>query len=280
MVDEINEDSKEEMIYREFCEIGLYGNDDNRREAIKLLEEMKTEKAVDVLLKILLFHPYGKHCGDCDYNPRNEAIIPLLRLWKVAPGKIIPLLPFFFGRIRVSEELEHSYYGATYDYDKIDKETFQKLFISGLNDYDSLVRAGVFYWVDEEIIKNNLQLLMSAYKIENNEWVIKEIEEKLLYYLNEEIFDEFIELIRNYGKKMEDGDYEIAYSENVFDFDEEQVKRVVPLLLRKWKEEKDKIMKGSLKVLIDNMLSCKEKINHLFSEEEIKQLQEMEIIKK
>lgn len=278
MVDKTENELTEKQFYRKLCDIGLYGKDDERKDAIKTLEEMKTVQAVDVLLKILLYHPYGKHCDDCDSSPREDTIMPLLRLWKVAPEKIIPLLPFFLSRIRVSDRLSESNYGAILG--AMSNEILQEAFLKGLNDYDSNVRAGVLdFFTYDDYIENNLPLLIEAYKIENNEIVILEIEKIFLGFLNEEIIDELIDLIRNYGEKTEYGYYAIATREVDFD-DEEQVRKIVPILLRKWKEEQEEMMKETLKSIIETMLNYfKDKVNELFSKEVVKQLQEMDIIK-
>jgi len=273
LVDEIENEITKKQFYQKLCDLALYGSNKEFFDTVKILAKLGTVEAVEVLLKILLHHPKGKHCDECDL-PRSAAVTPLIRMWKFAPEKIIPLIPIFC-KYNVNDD--HIEENLPEMFDEIGKETLQKAFISGLNDYDSLVRFGTLYSLhDHEIMKNNLLLLIDAYKIETNIPVQNNIESILLENINEEIAEMFFELIKNYRI-----DLNKSIIENEFYPEDEMTEKIIPIFLRKWKKEKDGTIRGLIHDVVETLVnSFKEDIHEVFSKDEVKQLQEMGILEK
>ena len=264
----------EKKFYRKLCDLALYGSYGDLSEAVGILEKMETVESVDVFLKILLHHPKGKHCDECD-RPRSEAVIPLLNLWKIAPEKIIPLIPIFSAFAINHEDIYDRLCGLG---DEMGEEIMQKAFISGLNDYDHRVRGGALNTLYDNGMESHeiIPLLINAYKIETQpelqDWICK----MLLENLNEEIAEMFFELIKTYKIDLNDP---IELSD--FYPDDETIKKTTPIFLRKWKEEKDETIRGLIQDLVDELINNFEgDVNKTFNKDEVKQLQEMEIIKK
>jgi len=263
------------MIYRKYCDIVLYGNNEDFFKAVKQLEELGTIEAVEVLLKILFHDPKGLPNGDDLY--RSYAIKPLIRLWKIAPEKIIPLIPIFCkynlndeGFVSIEDVLVKMR-------DEIGKEKLQKAFISGLNDYDYRVRVGTIYCsVFDHIIEDNLPLLVDDYKIETNVDAQNAIESILLDNINEEIAEMFFELLKNFRINLDDVT-SITWKEEMYGTNE-MLRKVTSIFLRKWKEEEDSTIRELIHSLVELLVSDSEwDVSKHLNKDEVNQLQEMGI---
>lgn len=277
MVDDLTAEQKELMIYRKLCEIGLSGGPKERKDAIKILEGMKTIQAVDVLLTIFLHHPEGKLAADFDL-PRSEAVMPLLRLWKIAPEKIIPFLPNFLGYIRESMYINTNDLPMVLG--EIGDERLQEVFIKGLNAFDPCTRAGVLYCLaDYHIIENNLLLLTEAYKIESCSYVQEEIECQLLANLKEELVDVFFDLIKNF--RLEANEHPYCFDSLEINITDEMNERLLPLLLKRWKREDNEAVREYILFVVENLFYNYEgDIYKILNKDDLKQLQETGILKK
>ena len=274
MVDKTENEITEKQFYQKLCDLALYGSNSEFFDTVKILEKLGTVEAVEVLLKILLHHPKGLPSGDFD-SYRSAAVKPLIRSWKLAPEKILPLIPIFCkynltddGFVSIEDVLVEKF-------DEIGKEALQKAFISGLNDFDYRVRLGTLYILyDYVIMEDDFQLLVDAYKIETQTEVQAVLAEKLLENLNEENAETFFELIKNYRIDLNNPILtEFFYPEP------ELIEKTTPIFLRKWKEEKDETIRGLIHELLEELINSDEADVQVFSKDEIKQLQEMDIIK-
>ncbi len=89
--------------------------------------------------------------------------MPLLRLWKIATEKIIPVIP----EILKFEWWDPVNYNECQDiFNEMTKETLLQIFTSGLNDYDRHVRAGTASYLPKKIIKEILPVLIKTYQLE------------------------------------------------------------------------------------------------------------------
>jgi len=264
--------TKEILMYRTLCDALLYGN---QLEAVKKLEELKTETAIDLLIKCILEHPEGKFTWS-QSTPRSEAALPLLRLWKIAQEKIISVIPEML-KFEWWEPINYEEYQEIFN--EMSKETLLQIFTSGLNDYDRHVRTGTACYLPKKIIKEILSVLIETYQLETVDdgyGVQSEIEGRLLHYLNEEIAEVLIDLLKNYQIR----ENKTFYFEMTYDITEEQIQKTVPIFLRKWAEEKDvEYQKSIEQIIIDLVTPFAKNIDQLLTKEDLKQLQTLGIIK-
>lgn len=277
MVDKTENELTEKKFYLKLCDLALYGNNEEFFDTIRILEKLETVEAVDVLLKILLHHPKGLPSGDFD-RYKLAAVIPLIRSWKLAPEKIIPLIPIFCKYYGIDDHIEVHLPGM---FDEIGEETLQKAFISGLNDYDYRVRLGTITSMHECGImdEDNLPLLVDAYKIETNVWVQNIIESILFSDITEENSEVFFDLMQNFRVNKKEvpqySEYEMEDSEDMLP------EKITSIFLRKWKEESDETIRDYLHYAVKDLIGYfEEDVKKALNKDEVKQLQEMGIIKK